>query len=262
MPPTRSSSTVLSSELTSSSLYLVEHLELVADELLRPVALLAGLARRAQVVDRRRDRRRIEVEGDRDQLPGAGELGLDEPAGARADVAVDAAHAGVGAALEGGVLGRHHRVAGLAAEGGGVHHLDRLVGGDRHDHDVDDGQGEEEQEAVAGRVLVEVEDRELRARGHQGPPRAAQADRDQQQPGHEQARDDQVGEDAEVGVAVQPEHVEAEEDQEDDRRGGGDGAAGEADRVAGERGEEALQGPTPRPRAGSTADRAADGSGV
>ena len=47
---------------------------LVADELLRPVALLTGLARRAQIVDGRRNGAREAVHRDRPDLPQAGDL--------------------------------------------------------------------------------------------------------------------------------------------------------------------------------------------
>ncbi len=101
-----------------------DHL-LVADELLRPVALLAGLARGAQIVDRRRNGPRVAVHRDGPDLPQAVDLGLDEPVGALADVALDAGHAGVGGDLVGGPLRMHDAVAELAAEARG---LRRLVG--------------------------------------------------------------------------------------------------------------------------------------
>ena len=104
------------------------HLEALADELGRPVALFAGAARRAQRVHGRRDRARVQVERDCDQLPGARDLRLHEPLGARADVAAGAADAHVRRALEGGVLGLHDLVAGHAAELGRVHVVDGLEG--------------------------------------------------------------------------------------------------------------------------------------
>ena len=88
----------------------------VADELLGPVALLAGFLGRTQVLDRRGHRARIFVERGRVELVGAGNLGFDEPVGARADVAFHARHPGVGAVLVGDQFRFHHRVAGLAAE--------------------------------------------------------------------------------------------------------------------------------------------------
>ena len=71
----------------------------VAGELGRPVTLLAGLPGRAEVVDGDRDGALVEVEGDRDELPGAGELRLHEPARPLADVAPRAGDARVRRAL-------------------------------------------------------------------------------------------------------------------------------------------------------------------
>ncbi|MHC4473976.1 MAG: hypothetical protein ACYS99_23835, partial [Planctomycetota bacterium] len=63
-------------------------LEAVPYELVGPVALLAGLAGGTEVVHRRGDRPRVEVEGHGHDLPGPRELGLDEPARPGADVAL------------------------------------------------------------------------------------------------------------------------------------------------------------------------------
>ena len=68
----------------------------VADELLRPVAFLAGFLGRAEVLDRRGDRAGILVRQGGIDLVGAGELGADIPVGALADMAFGAGDAGVG----------------------------------------------------------------------------------------------------------------------------------------------------------------------
>jgi len=88
-----------------------------AIEFLRPVALLAGLARRPQVLDRCRDRAGILVRQCRVNLVRAGELRFDEPTRARADVALDARDARVWRFLVSRVLRCHDRVTRLAAEG-------------------------------------------------------------------------------------------------------------------------------------------------
>ncbi len=67
--------------------------EKVTDVSGRPVALFAGFARRAQVMDGCRDRRRVKVESYRHHLPRAGQLGLDEPVGAGADMTIGAGNA-------------------------------------------------------------------------------------------------------------------------------------------------------------------------
>jgi len=58
---------------------LVDHADAVAVELLRPMADFAGFARRPEGLDGRGDGALVEVERDRNDLPGAGELALDEP---------------------------------------------------------------------------------------------------------------------------------------------------------------------------------------
>ena len=96
-------------------------LQPVADELVRPMALLAGLPRGAQVLDRRQYGAGVEVEVDGDDLPGPGQLGLDEPVRTGTDVARRALDPRVRRPLVGRVLGRHHTVASGAAELRGVH---------------------------------------------------------------------------------------------------------------------------------------------
>ena len=73
-----------------------EDAELVAVVLGRPVAVLAGLACRTQLVDRGRDRTLVQVESRRNHLPGAVELGVHERAESLAHVAVDAGDPGMG----------------------------------------------------------------------------------------------------------------------------------------------------------------------
>ena len=61
--------------------------------------------------------RRISVKGHREHLSHARELALDEPSGARADVALHALHARVRRILIRREFRLHHGMAGLAAEG-------------------------------------------------------------------------------------------------------------------------------------------------
>ena len=107
-PPTCTCSVVTDSVFFSSSAYSYDAADLVAVELLRPVALLAGVARRPQVLHRRRNRPRVGVERHRQHLPRAGELRLREPRRARTDVALHARDARVRAVLVRGELGLHH----------------------------------------------------------------------------------------------------------------------------------------------------------
>src|SRR5262245_33771501 len=113
-----------------------DYLQAVPDELVRPVALLAGLARRPQVVDGGGYGTGRELQRDGDELPRAGELRAHEPAGTGTDVTGDARYARVRRPPVGRVLRLHDAMAGLSAERGRVHHLDPLVGCHGEDHEV------------------------------------------------------------------------------------------------------------------------------
>ncbi len=227
-----------------------DHLEPVADELRRPVALLAGLAGRAQVVDRRGNRPRVEVERHRHDLPRARQLGLDEPVGAGADVALDALDPGVRRALVGRVLGLHHGVAGRAAELGRVHHLDALVGRGRQDHQVDRGHDQEGDDDPPRTVEIQIEDGERRWRrtglpsDPLAPALAVDTPRDQQESQREERRQHQVGQDAHVRVAAVAHQLDGEQRDDQDPAGRGDGGAQQADRAARDRGEEVTHPPS------------------
>ena len=94
-----------------------EHAHLVAVELLGPVALLAGVARRPHRVHGRRHglSARSGVD-DLPELPRARHLRLDQCADTRADVARDARHARMRTALMRDVLRLHRRMTHLPAE--------------------------------------------------------------------------------------------------------------------------------------------------
>jgi len=101
---------------------------IVTGEALRPVALLAGFARRTKILYRRWYRPRIGVEGHRNHLAQTGKLRLYKPPGSRSNVTLDASHPRVGRILIGGVLRVHHGVTGLAAEIHRIHILHAAVG--------------------------------------------------------------------------------------------------------------------------------------
>ena len=67
---------------------VLDYSQLVAHEFCGPVTLLAGIACRAQIVQRRWNRTRIQIERNRNQLPGAVQLGLHEPVCTGPNVAV------------------------------------------------------------------------------------------------------------------------------------------------------------------------------
>ena len=112
------------------ALEIIEGAVQVADERLRPVAFLAGVARRTQVFDRRADRARILVERHGIKLIRAGNFRLHEPRNALADVAFHAGHARVRAEVVRGFFRLHHLVAGFAAERHRLGEIKGVVGAD------------------------------------------------------------------------------------------------------------------------------------
>ena len=116
--------------------------QLGAEELLRPMALLAGFPGRAQVLDGRGDRSLIVVGDHGQNLARTGELGTNVPAGALTHVAGDARHARVCRVLIGRELRLHRDVANLAAEVHGFREMEPLVGRPHHEgghHHTTDG---------------------------------------------------------------------------------------------------------------------------
>ena len=188
-PPTCTCSVVTDSVFFSSSAYSAMRDDLVAVELLRPVALLAGVARRPQVLHRRRNRPRVGVERDGEQLPRARELRSREPRRAGADVALHAGDARVRAVLVRGELRLHHLVADLAAELDRVHVLDAAIGRERHDDDVGHVSAKMSTARAALVRVVEIDARPAQLDGAlPAPPPAALepgAERNQQKAEHE-----------------------------------------------------------------------------
>ena len=213
--------------------------QLVPGELARRVALLAGVARRTQVVHRRRDRRRIKIECHRDQLPAAGDLRLHEPVGSRTDVAVRARDARVRRTLVRRVFRLHDCVAGRAAELHRLHVLDALVGADR-EHDCGDrGHHAEYQQQLARVRLVQVDDRQVRwrlaVRGCLPCTLlvAPDADRNQHQAEGHQRRQHQVSDDSQVGTALETRQLHHEQRDEQHYRNRSECRADHAERAAG-----------------------------
>ncbi len=133
--------------------------QLVAVELLRPVAVRARLARGAHVVDGAFDGPRVCAEGDVIELPHAVELRAHVPLRPRPDVAVNAADVRVRGDAEGVELRLHHGVAGLAAE---LHRLGVLVGAvaaEGAHEDEDEDEADEAEEVAAASRVVQIQNR-------------------------------------------------------------------------------------------------------
>ncbi len=184
-----------------------DHAHPVLAELLGPVARLAGLTSRAQVVNRRGDRPRIGLERNRKHLPHARKLALHEPRSAGADVTGHAFHARVGRSLVRREFGLHHGVTGLPAKSDAVHIAHGLVGEQAAQHEVDDGGDSHEQQQPPQRRAVQRQRRESPRIGAATafPPRP-QPDPDwyQGQAGKEHRRENQECQDPHVGMGSLP----------------------------------------------------------
>ena len=212
--------------------------ELVAGELLGPVALLAGLAGRAELVDGARDGPGIGPEGHREDLAHPGELRLHEPPGPGSDVALHAAHPRMRRVHEGGVLGGHDRVAGEAAELRGVQVLHALVGGRAHDGHVQDRDSSQEEQGVANDRGLEVHPRvlggELPLHAQPAAP-PQQPERDEGQAEGEDRGQDHEEQDPEVGMdGPLARELEQPEPHQGDSGRRGEGRSHQADRVVSE----------------------------
>ncbi len=210
-----------------------EGLELRPPEFLRPVALLAGLLRRAKVLHRRGDGPGIGAQGGVVNLAHARELGLHVPAGARSDVAFDASHTRVRRGLIGGELRVHDGMAQLAAE---IHRIGELVGlvaADGAHQREDHHEAEHKGDGAALRRVVEVEPGEMRRRTYSAqppPPLDHHPDGDQDESQNQESRRHHVGENADVGRGLAGKQVN--ENQQNDV-GEGDAGQRQADQADG-----------------------------
>ena len=185
--------------------------DLVAVEFLRPVALLASLARRPQSPHGRRSRTRIGVKRDSKHLPQTGDLRSRETRRAGTDVALHARDARVRAVLVGRELRLHHGVTHLPAELRRVHVLDAAVRRQRHDDDVRHRQAEDDDGGAAMDRIVEVDSRPVEL-GRRPPVRATlpldpSAEGNQQEPDHENRWQDQKEQNAEIRIGVQAKEI-------------------------------------------------------
>ena len=197
--------------------------QLLAVELLRPVALLTGFLRRTQVLDRRVNRARELVEEHGVELVTPRELRLDEPVCPRADVTLDASHSRVGRVRVRGVLRFHRGMTTRATELVGLHRLIGLEAAEARKQDQSQGtEGDERQRRPMARI-VEVED------GHPTVNRLADqvatmlppdADRRDRQPGEEHRRHQDERQDAHVRTCRRVEVLEHGEEDNDDETDG------------------------------------------
>ena len=153
----------------------------------------------------------------------------------RGDVALHTADAGMRRVHVGRVFGRHHLVAGHAAELRRVHVFDAAVGGRAQDPDVQDGGDADEGEGVLDDGRAEVDVRVVRgerAAPSQAAPPPPDAGRDQQQPQDEQGRQHEEEEDARIGMGRLRAEGLARPEQEEGHRGArGDHGPGQGDSV-------------------------------
>ena len=210
----------------------------VADEFLRPMALLAGFLRRAQVFDRRGDRARVFVKGRGVKLVGAGNLGFDEPRRSGADVTLRAGNAGVRAVLVSDQFRLHHRVAGLAAELDRSGEMIGVVAAHGAEQQENQAPADEEAEHTAVARAREIDDhhRHQPAGAMQLAPFAQRADDHQHQPHHREPRRHDVRQNADVRVRERRHRVQQEQQEERKQAADDDDQPGQTEPVAQQRG--------------------------
>ena len=199
----------------------VQHVQAPSVEALRPVAGLADLPGRPQLVHRRGDGTAIAVEQLAEHLPHTTQLGLYVGAPPRADVALHALHVAVRRVLVGSVLGRH-AVARRPTEARRVHVLDRGVAEvAAHEH-VEAGGHEHEDRDISHLAVLPPQSAELPSVGPAAllaavaQPHAEGDQHEAADEGHRQGDDE---EQTEVWVLCAFAYVHRQHEQPQDRRG-------------------------------------------
>ena len=195
--------------------------ELRPVELLRPVALLAGLPCRAQVLHRDRDRGGVGVERHGQHLARAGELRLHVERRSGARRGSPRSGPGVGGVLVGRELGLHDGVADPAAERDRLGEEEAVVAGDDQEENEQEPAHECVGELLALEIIVEIHPWIRRWRlGPELAPAAAlplHAVQDDDQPEEEEGREDHVGDDPEVRVGLP--HDQLHQRRENNQKG-------------------------------------------
>jgi hypothetical protein len=89
---------------------MLEYLDLLAVELIRPVAMFAGVTSRTKMLDRSRNRFTVTIGDNSGNLAQTRDLGTDEPLGTRTNMAFNTSYFGVGRTLIGSILRGHYLV--------------------------------------------------------------------------------------------------------------------------------------------------------
>jgi len=129
------------------------HQQFFANEPGWRVTALADVSRRAQALNRRRNRRRVAIKRDLKNLLGTVHLGGKVRSRARADVAGYAVHMRVRRDFVGRVLRVHH-VARLTAELRRIHVGRAAITGDRDHEQVHDGSHQDDIQSMAEDAVV------------------------------------------------------------------------------------------------------------
>lgn len=198
----------------------------VPAELLRPVALAAGLFGWAKVMNGGFDWLVIIVSDHAHELVNPVELGFDVRFSAFADVAGDAIDSRVRRVEVGRELRFHRRVAGLSAELDGLGVVIGLVTAKRREHDEKTSRANEkggelsiarpreiDGELVRGLLGIEVAQGAVMSPGAGG---------GEHEPDYHEARRDYIRQDAHVRVAMVREQVDAEKEKEREQTAAGD----------------------------------------
>jgi hypothetical protein len=214
---------------------LADRSNLVTVKFFRPVALLARLPCRTQRLDGRWDGGGDLAGGHVPELARSGELGFNQGPHARPDVTRHAGNARVRRHLIRLILRLHRRVAGLAAELGGLHVVHPAIGGQRHDEEINQREREAAGKDRPLAAITEIDDRPFHHRpGVATSPRVPpQAGGDQQQAENEQPGHRDEHQQPDVRICEGPERLEEQQGKEQQPHRRRDGGADNRNRVAG-----------------------------
>ena len=191
-----------------------EDFHLATVEFFGPVALLAGILRRAQVVNWSWDGTREGVERRRENLARAGKLRFHEPGRARPYMAIHTGHAGMRGEGIRRIFWAHHGVTQLAAKS---HRLSELVGFvaacGTHD-DEHDQEGHEGDDRAALCAIIQIYDRVKLGASDLFSAFDQDADQDQQQSQNQEGWRDHVRKNADVRAGLGGNLIDQEKDED------------------------------------------------
>ena len=154
-------------------------------------------------------------------------------------MAVDASDTRMGRILIGRKLGLHHGVASFTAELDGLHLFNRKEGRGTKNHGIQSGQNDDDRPNSPHVGIVEIQPGEIRelflgsALSDQLPTTSPHPDRDLDQAKDENDRQDDVGEEPDIGVVEPAPELRDQKDEDQETREGREHNSGDRDGVVG-----------------------------